>query len=1421
MKTFKHLLQVLILMIFISSVSRAQVPTSYEFSLRNDVQVSPTVYQFDIYLQNKDLTNIFELDLYQAGILVNPSIANGGTITASVVAGSSQLVTSQQPTTGIAFASNCIKLANPGLVSHGGGTIIPTTSPGVRIATIRITNTVPFGQFSPNLTFNFTASPYNTAVYAFDQTSPYLSTPMTNPAYFTTSNLTNRVLNGPAIPLTITGVTANNKVYDGTTTATLNTGSAVLVGVQGTDVVTLVSTGATGTFADKNIGTAKIVTTSGFTLGGANAWSYTLTQPTTTANITAASLSVSGVTANNKVYDGTIAATLNTGSAALSGIMASDVVNLSTSGATGAFANKTVGTAKAVSTSGFTISGADAGNYTLTQPSLTANITAVNLTISGVTANNKTYNGTTAATLNTASAAFVGVILPDVVTLNSANAVGTFSDKNVGTAKTVTTSGFIISGADAQNYTLTQPTTTANITPSALLTITGISASNKVYNGTTAATINTASAVLVGVIQPDVVTLNTTGVTGTFADKNVGTAKVVTTAGFTLSGANAGNYTLTQPSLTANITAASLTVTGVTANNKVYDGTTAATLNTGSASLSGVIGADVVTLVSTGATGTFVNKSVGTAKVVSTSGFSLSGADAGNYILVQPATTANITAVGLTITGVSANNKVYNGTTAATLNKANATLVGILGADVVTLVSSGATGTFADKNIGTAKAVTIAGFTLSGTDAGNYTLTQPSSTANITAASLTILGVTANNKVYDGTVAVILNTGNAKLVGVFGTDVVTLSSSGATGIFANKNIGTAKAVTITGFTISGTDAGNYTLTQPSSTANITAAGLTVTGATANNKVYDGTTSVTLNTGSAVLSGVIGADVVTLVSSNITGAFVNKNVGTAKVVSTSGFTLSGADAGNYTLTQPLLTANITAADLTVTGATANNKVYDGTTVATLNVSGAALVGVLGTDIVTLGSSGVTGAFVNKNVGTAKAVSTTGFTISGTDAGNYTLTQPSLTANITAASLLVSSATANNKVYDGTTAATLNTGSAALSGVKGKDVVTLVSSAATGTFVNKNVGKAKAVSTSDFTLSGTDAGNYTVTQPSLTANITAAGLTISGATANNKVYDGTTAATLNTGSAVLTGVMGTDVVTLNSSGATGTFADKNAGTAKTVSTAGFTISGADAGDYTIMQPSLTADITAKALTITANDLSKCFGMTWTFTGKEFMAMGLVTGDTVMSVSLISAGAADTALAATYNIIPSMAVGTGLTNYTITYVNGVLTVKANPTPVITLSSMDTISSSASTGNQWYTSTGIIQGATGQTYVATQDGMYWTIVTTNGCTSANSDTIIVVLTGINEITVNSKINIYPVPNNGQFKVNFNTLTEKHFDILIHNAIGSMVFEEKNVIVKGNLEHNIDFAPATAGTYFVTLKSDDQQVIKRIIILK
>src|SRR6185369_12697657 len=129
--------------------------------------------------------------------------------------------------------------------------------------------------------------------------------------------------------------------------------------------------------------------------------------------------------------------------------------------------------------------------------------------------------------------------------------------------------------------------------------------------------------------------------------KNVGTAKPVNVSGITVSGADAANYSANSTAgTTADITAASVTVI-VTADNKIYDGTSAATIST--RSLNGVLGTDDVSL--SGGTASFATKTVGTAKTVSVSGLSLSGSDAGNYQLASSTstTTADITARALSV----------------------------------------------------------------------------------------------------------------------------------------------------------------------------------------------------------------------------------------------------------------------------------------------------------------------------------------------------------------------------------------------------------------------------------------------------------------------------------------------------------------------------------------------------------------------------------------------------------------------------------------------------------------------------------------------------------------------------------------------------------------------------------------------------
>ncbi|WP_442795366.1 YDG domain-containing protein [Pelobium manganitolerans] len=755
------------------------------------------------------------------------------------------------------------------------------------------------------------------------------------------------------LTVTATGI---SKEYDGNAIATVALSDDR---VNGDDI----SASYTATFDNKNVGLAKPISVTAISISGADKDNYTFnTTASATADITAKALAITA-TGINKVYDGNTTATVNLSDDRVNG----DDISASY---TATFDNKNVGSAKAVSVTGISISGADKDNYTFNSTaSTTADITAKALTINA-TGINKEYDGNTLATVSLSD----DRVSSDEI---SASYTATFDNKNVGMGKAVSVTGISISGTDKDNYTFNSTAgTTADITAKALtVTATGI---NKVYDGNTTATVTLSDD---RVNNDDITSAYSSAI---FNDKNVGTGKAVSVNGIGISGADAGNYTFnTTASATADITAKALAITA-TGINKVYDGNTTATVNL---SDDRVNGDDI----SASYTATFDNKNVGSAKAVSVTGISISGADKDNYTFNSTAsTTADITAKALTInaTGI---NKEYDGNTLATVS---------LSDDRVSSdeISASYTATFDNKNVGMGKAVSVTGISISGADATNYTFnTSANANASITAKALTVTA-NATNKIYDGNTNATVTLSDDKLSG----DEVNTAYTSAT--FADKNVGTAKTVSVNGISISGADATNYTFnTSANANASITAKVLTVT-ANAGDKIYDGNTNASVTLSNDKLSG----DEVTTAYTSAT--FADKNVGTAKAVSVNGISISGADAANYTFnTSATANASITAKVLTVT-ANAGDKVYDGNTNATVTLSDDKLSG----DEVTTAYTSAT--FADKNVGTAKTVSVSGISISGADATNYTFnTSANASANITAKALTI---TADDKQkYEG--------------------------------------------------------------------------------------------------------------------------------------------------------------------------------------------------------------------------------------------------------------------------------------------------------------------------------------------------------------------------------------------------------------------
>jgi hypothetical protein len=376
------------------------------------------------------------------------------------------------------------------------------------------------------------------------------------------------------------------------------------------------------------------------------------------------------------------------------------------------------------------------------------------------------------------------------------------------------------------------------------------------------------------------------------------------------------------------------------------------------------------------------------------SGISIAGTDAGNYSLqnTTASTTADVTAKNLTA-AYTASNKIYDANTTASVSGASND---IETGDTVTFANTSAT--FDNKNVGTAKTVSVSGISIAGTDAGNYSLqnTTASTTADVTTKNLTA-AYTASNKVYDANTTASVTGASADIVS---GDTVTFANTSAT--FDTKNVGTGKTVSVSGISIGGTDAGNYSLQNTTATtdANISKATLNV-AVTNVTKQYDGST--TLANIALVPSGVFFTDQVSAVAN--TGDFVSKNAGNHVSYTLNSLTLAGADAGNYMFQNPTLSGvgSITPKPLTLPSSFASNKVFDGNVVA--EIIPGDLSGLMGQETLVLVASG---QFTDPSVANNKSVMASYQLKDGWHGGlasNYILDNQILKASITSSQPIV--------------------------------------------------------------------------------------------------------------------------------------------------------------------------------------------------------------------------------------------------------------------------------------------------------------------------------------------------------------------------------------------------------------------------------
>jgi|GEM_PF-6171008 len=317
--------------------------------------------------------------------------------------------------------------------------------------------------------------------------------------------------------------------------------------------------------------------------------------------------------------------------------------------------------------------------------------------------------------------------------------------------------------------------------------------------------------------------------------------------------------------------------------------------------------------------------------------------------------------------------------------------------------------------------------------------------------------------------------------------------------------------------------------------------LTITGAVAQNKIYDGTNTAQIN--GAMLVGVVSPDEVTLTMATA-GTFAQTGIGTNIVVSTLPMTITGAGIGNYTLIQPTgLTATIAAKPISVTVTTGLTKVYGTADPVFTYTFSPELVG---TDT-------FTGALSR---------------VAGNNAGTYAITQSSLAAGtnyavtfvpadfiITAKPITVT-AVVTTQIYDGTIS---STGIPSISpALIAGDTPAFIQA-----YYDKMAGTNKQLNPSGSVNDGNSGQNYAVNFANVGNGVIRPLAIVGNITAADKAYDGNTNAVILTRS--LTGEISGDRVSYADGIAN--FDTPDAGENKTVTATGLSLSGADAVNYTV--------------------------------------------------------------------------------------------------------------------------------------------------------------------------------------------------------------------------------------------------------------
>ena len=464
-------------------------------------------------------------------------------------------------------------------------------------------------------------------------------------------------------------------------------------------------------------------------------------------------------------------------------------------------------------------------------------------------------------------------------------------------------------GGLASNYvlpTLDAANAAVTITPAQLTASATITGRDKVYDGFVAASTSSISVSPVsGLLSGDTAALNTNGILLAFSNAHVtGASNTISASGsaaITITSGNLGNgvsgqvaglntdyaFTLALPNdvvgqtIAAKQLTATATINGV---DKPYDGLLVATGSTfGNTAIAGALAGDSIAMSTSSLALSFDNAHAG-ARTVTASGTALvagvattnvGDGSAGNRVAGVASDYAssaifaidpvlrNITQIVLTASAViSGSDKIYNGLLTATNSSITGTTSGAINGDSVALDTTGYSLAFYDPNVAyvsngiRATGTAVLGSILNSTAAGDgittavhgitsdYTITAQPSIADVsksvTKRALTVAAVAAD-KVFDGSDTAAVTLSDNRVTG----DALTILNSAAK--FADASVG-SKVVYVSGITVTGADASNYTFNTLATTAAASISALPTPAVSTNSIVLENSPAVLSHSG---------------------------------------------------------------------------------------------------------------------------------------------------------------------------------------------------------------------------------------------------------------------------------------------------------------------------------------------------------------------------------------------------------------------------------------------------------------------------------------------------------------------------------------------------------------------------------------------